>query len=338
MKKATVFDVAREAGVSRSSVSRVLNNVDPVSPRLRDQVEQAVEKVGYHHRRHAGSRTSFIAVLIVDGANPYFTELYEGILEASTRLEMVSSLLDLKGGEEHVERISRWIVKSGCDGIIYCSSSHTLSNEKLASFSDQYRIPVVLINRDFSHPKIPTIRINFEEGMYGATRHLLKLSHRRIACLTGRPGSDSDIGKLKGVERALAEVNLSISPDLFLSGDSTIEWGYQNMNRFLALPEDRRPTAVLAFNDLLALGAMHAMRARRLRTPDDVSIVGFDDVAMSAHSNPPLTTVSPPKRQMGNLAVRLLHQIRTEGSVEMERYTMLESPLIVRESTGYCRQ
>lgn len=334
-RKPTVTDVARAAGVSPSSVSRVLNNVPPLSAELRRRVEQAVAALGYEHRRPALHYQGAIAVLIPDTTNAYFHEIALGIQEQAAQYGAVISLVLTMPDEDYVQRLLRWLGRGGCEAVIV-TSGRMLSDEQLASLRDRSNLPVVLINRRSAHPRIPSIHINFADSMRRAARHLFTLGHTRVAFLSGPEGSVSSIEKRKGVELALQEAGRTVDPELFLAGPSTVEWGYQNMNTLLALPAARRPTGVVAFNDLVALGAIHACRSQRVRVPDDVSITGFDDIAMAAHANPPLTTISPPKQEIGKLAARLVHQIRTDGEAPADHFTMMESPLVVRESTAPC--
>ena len=332
-RRPTVTDVARAAGVSPSSVSRVLNNVPPISATLRLQVEQAVSALGYEHRRPAMHYQGAIAVLVPDTMNGYFHEIALGVEEQAVQYGAVASLVLMAPQQEYLQRLLRWLARGACEAVIV-ASGRALSDEQLVGLKERANLPIVLINRRSPHPQIPSIHINFADSMYRATRHLLGLGHEKLAFLSGPEGSVSSVEKRRGVDMALAESGIVVRPERFLAGQATVEWGYQNMNGLLALPPADRPTGVVAFNDLVALGAIHACRVQRVRVPDDVSITGFDDIAMAAHANPPLTTISPPKAEMGKLAVRLVHQIRTNGEADVAQYTMMESPLIVRESTA----
>ncbi len=314
----------------------MLNNVPPISAELRRQVEQAVRTLGYEHRRPALHYQGAIAVLIPDTMNGYFHEIALGIEEQALQYGAVVNLVLVSPQEDYVRRLLRWLARGASEAVIVTSGNRAITEEQLMALKDRSHLPLVLINRRSVRPGIPSIQIDFADSMYRATRHLLKLGHTRLAFLSGPASSGSSAEKKRGIDMAMADAGLAIEPGLYLTGESTVEWGYQNMNALLALEPEQRPTAVVAFNDLVALGAIHSCRAHRVRVPDDVSITGFDDIAMAAHANPPLTTISPPKREMGKLAVRLAHQIRTSGESEVDQYTMMESPLIVRESTAAC--
>jgi len=335
-RRPTVSDVARAAGVSPSSVSRVLNNVPPLSAKLRKQVEEAVQALGYEHRRPALPYQGAIAVLIPDTMNGYFHEIAVGVEEQAVQYAAIVNLVVVNPQGEYIRRLMRWLGKGACEAVIVTSGNKAITDEQLAAMKDRSNLPVVLINRRIPHPRVPSIHINFADAMYRATKHLLKLGHTRLAFLCGPGSSASSDEKRKGVDMALSEAGVAIAPQLFLAGQATVEWGYQNMNALLQLAAGQRPTGVVAFNDLVALGAINACHTQRVRVPEDVSVTGFDDIAMAAHANPPLTTISPPKQEMGRLAVRLIHQIRIRGEAEVDQYTMMESPLIVRESTAAC--
>jgi DNA-binding LacI/PurR family transcriptional regulator len=166
---------------------------------------------------------------------------------------------------------------------------------------------------------------------YRATQHLLNLNHTRIGYLAADKDSKKD--QQEGVDLALAEAGLSLPSEWRPVGFRTIEGGFQAMSALLALPEARRPTAVIAFNDLMAVGALQAVRSYGLRVPRDMSIVGFDDIPMAAHTAPPLTTVDVPKYYMGQLAVRLLRQLH-ESQTPLRSHSLVEARLIIRESTA----
>jgi DNA-binding LacI/PurR family transcriptional regulator len=330
-----VADVARLAGVSPSSVSRVLNNVRPISDRTRRRVELAVEELGYRHKPITPAFPNPLAVIVPDVSNPYFLELADGVEEGALSAGMMVNLV-ISGRAPDPKQIERWLVRAGYSGLVLTSSTKTIPDELLISLREKEGIPIVLINRRIESPQIPSLTINFEDASCRAARHLIRLHHRRIAVLAGPQASESSRRKRLGIERAFAEAGIVDDPQLWQPGPPTVEWGYQNMTHILRTAAPR-PTAVLAFNDLVALGAMHAIRSAGMEIPRDVSVIGFDDIAMAAHANPPLTTVSPPKRDMGKLAVALLDQIRQSGPPVIDNYTVMESPLVERETTAAVR-
>jgi LacI family transcriptional regulator len=182
--------------------------------------------------------------------------------------------------------------------------------------------------------EVACIRLDFEKAVYHAARHLLNLGHTRIGYIAGPEATEMSIARRKGLEDALSEVGLAFQPERMASGFPNVAGGFQAMSALLSLPEAERPTAVQTYNDLMALGALKAIHAHNLRVPEDISVIGFDDIALAAHSNPPLTTVEQPKAYMGSLAMRMLRELMDRRLGPGGGFTLLESRLIVRDTTG----
>jgi len=218
------------------------------------------------------------------------------------------------------------------DGIIVCASR--LSDGELIALREQTSVPLVLLNRQVAHPALSCILVDFENATYRAARHLINLNHTRIAYLAGPTGSTASRARRRGIEMALREAGLSLPEAWCPASFPNVDGAFQAMSALLSLSADQRPSAVLVYNDVMALGALHAIRAHHMRVPNDISVVGFDDIAMAAHTNPPLTTVAQPKYRMGKLAMRLLAQLARGEPVRSEGFTLLDAPLIVRESTA----
>ena len=218
------------------------------------------------------------------------------------------------------------------DGIIVCASR--LAAQDLIALHERHKTPMVVINRIVNHPGIPCILVDLENATYRAARHLLTLKHTRIAYLAGPGQSEQSRARRRGLELALTEAGLGLRSEWCPSSFPNVDGGFQAMSALLAMPIADRPTAVLAYNDVMAMGALHAIRAHHLRVPHDVSIVGFDDIAMAAHTNPPLTTVDQPTYRMGKLAMQMLRHLMQGQPIPGDGYTLVESPLIVRESTA----
>jgi LacI family transcriptional regulator len=222
------------------------------------------------------------------------------------------------------------------DGVIVAGSR--IATDDLVSHCRRYAIPLVLINRSLGcFPDVACIRVDFEKATYHAARHLLSLGHTRVGFLSGPEITDMSIARRRGLEKALDEVGLSLRPELMASGFPNVAGGFQAMSALLSLPESERPTAVQTYNDLMALGALQSIRSPRLRIPEDISVVGFDDISAAAHTNPPLTTVEQPKAYMGSLAMRMLRELMDHRLGMGAGFTLLESRLIVRETTGPAR-
>jgi LacI family transcriptional regulator len=190
-----------------------------------------------------------------------------------------------------------------------------------------------VVDREIDDLAADLVEVNHEAGGYLATQHLLQLGHRRIACIAGPQALSSARQRLQGYRRALLEAGLRDDRKLLRNGDFTSAGGHAGMASLLAKSPSEWPTAVFASNDLMAIGAVCAAAAKGLRLPQDLSVVGFDDIALAAFSNPPLTTVVQPKHQTGELAARLLLQRIAEPGRPLQR-EILQPSLVVRQSTG----
>jgi len=328
----SLHDVARKAGVSTASVSRVLNHVKPTSERLRRRVHAAAEELGYVPKSgHGVPPARLLAVVAYDLRNPYFCEILSGIEERAASFGLTPMILDLQGGRAAWDAARTAAVGLGSRGCVFLGTG--VPERELVELARESGLPVVAVNQSVRHPAVRTINIDYEKATSTATQHLLRLGHRRLGFLGGSPSSPVSEEKVHGVREALAEAGLEIAAANVIHGGATVEWGFQALNTFLARPRELRPTAVLCACDLVALGVLHALRSAQLGVPADVSVVGFDDIEMACHANPPLTTISPPKYEMGRRAVELLLAEDLHASPITE-YVMIESPLVVRESTG----
>jgi LacI family transcriptional regulator, galactose operon repressor len=338
-RKATIRDVATVAGVSISSVSRVLNRIEPLSDELVRKVEAAVEDVGYHYSaRKQNYSFSTVAVLIPDTSNLYFMEIINGIEDQARRLGYIVTIIVVTQNPDEKQKLLQWLPRSNLSGIIFCSSSGGgFTDADLHHLQNVEKIPVVLLNRRLPSPDFAGIQINFVDAMYRATKYILSLGHRRISILGRHKYSESANLKKEGIQKAFKEVGMRIEEDMYIEGLPTIEWGFHGTGLFLDRPPASRPTAIIGLDDLNAVGALHAIRHRGMRVPEDISVIGFDDIAMAAHSSPPLTTVAAPKYEMGALSVQILEQMKKNTStVKIGSFKLMESPLIIRESTGAC--
>jgi LacI family transcriptional regulator len=331
-------DVARHAHVSPSTVSRVLNNSAPVREGVRTRVFDALEVLGYEPpsaRQRASVLEGAVVLLIPDILNPFFAEIARGVQDEAAADGLMTVLLDTMEDPQREERLLRTLARQLVGGIIACGSR--LSAEALIAARRRHRVPMVVLNRSIRHPDVPCIIVDSENATYRATRHLLDLHHTRIAFVAGPSTSEAALARRRGIEAALAEAGLALPDEWCIGSLPDVNGGFLATSALLALPPENRPTAVIAYNDIMALGALHAARALHLRVPDDISVVGFDDIAMAAHTDPPLTTISQPKYRLGRLAMQLARRLMRGQPSPGEGYTLMESPIIVRESTGPAR-
>lgn len=335
MPTAKLLDVARHAGVSPATVSRVLNNTAPVNERTRIRVLEAIATLGYKPvsiPTPEETNQGTIALLITDILNPFFPEIVRGVEDEAGSKGLAMLLCNTSEDPQREAQVLQILAERRVDGIIACASRVGASD--LIALHEHHNTPLVVINRRIDRPDIPSIVVDLEDAAYRSAQHLLGLNHTRIAYLSGHGSSDTSRARRHGIERALAEVKLGMRPEWCPMSFPNVEGGFQAMSALLALPERERPTAVIAYNDIMALGALHAIRTHRLRVPEHISVVGCDGIAMAAHANPPLTTIDQPKYRMGQLAMQILRQMLTEQYTPSSGYTLMEAPLVVRESTA----
>ncbi|MCU0502868.1 MAG: LacI family transcriptional regulator [Anaerolineae bacterium] len=226
----------------------------------------------------------------------------------------------------------RILIGQSVSGIIACGSR--LPPDELTTIRRHMDTPMVVINHCVDLPKVGCIMVDLETGVYRAARHLLDLNHTRIAFLPGPAASETSQRRRRGLEAALVEAGLALRPEWCPASFPDVDGGFQAMSAILALSPAQRPTAVITHNDLMALGVLHAIRTHHLHVPEDISVIGIDNIHMAAHANPPLTTLSPPKHRMGRMAMQMLKRLIDGKSAPDPGYTLVECPLIVRESTG----
>ena len=339
-RRPTTKDVARLAGVSKTTVSYVLNDTPhvKVSAETRARVYHAVEQLGYFANSNArGLRTRStrtLALLVPDVTNPFWTQVVRSVEDTAAAHGYAVLLGNSDDSAAKEETYLRLFVEKCVDGILLGS---THSEASYVDKLERLGVPCVLIDRDNSSGKLPCVALdNIHAGMLAA-EHLVGLGHRRIGLLNGPTRLKVFQDFLKGYRQALRRNGLPYQAHMVRSAavSARQEQGKMMMEELLALPD--RPTAVCAATDLLATGALRALQVAGLHVPDDVAVVGNDDIPLASELSVPLTTVAPPKYELGATGVRML-LARIEGeSLETQR-VLLPVELIVRESCGASRQ
>lgn len=333
-KRPTLADIARHARVSTITVSRVIHKTGPVSQDLRERIELSIAALGYTSRKTVQPPAGgTIAVLTGDLLNPFFPEIVRGIQEEADNYGLILTLYNLTDHPNRQQQLLQRLSRQRVDGVILMGSAPF---PELLTWREQHHISLVVLNRRIVQPGIHCILVDFENALYRATQHLLGFKHTRIGYLAPSRNTEVAQARWRGFEAALTEAGLSIRPEWCpsISPGLDIDGGLQAMRLLLDLPSTERPTGIIAFNDAVALGALHAVRIHGLCVPQDISIIGVDDIFVAAHAYPPLTTISQPKYQMGKLAVQTLARMNEGQMNATGGCTVLESPLIVRESTG----
>lgn len=322
---ATIRDVARSAGVSASTVSRALAGSELVSPATRERVQDAAERLGYHPNRAARGlitgRTNNLGLIVPDLANPFFPGVVKGVQARAREADLAVFVADTEEDVVAEARLARSLSKQ-VDGLVLCSTR--MSEEELRSIASD--MTVVLMNRRASG--ISSISVDNAGGMRQAVRHLAALGHRRLAYVAGPANSWSSNQRLQGLRPAAEEAGLELVelgsfPPHFGSGVAAAD---------LALAAG--VTGVMAYNDIVALGLLSRFSARGIAVPDQISVVGCDDIALSAMCNPSLTTIGLPQEQAGRAAVNLLIKLFDESQPADAVDIELETQLVVRASTG----
>jgi LacI family transcriptional regulator len=327
-ERVTIHDVARLAGVSRQTVSRAVNDKGEIDSDTKERVLEAVRTLGYRPSRFArGLRRSAsvtLGLVIADLTNPYFPEVASGVLEVAEErgwhVVVVESRNDPQREGNALDVLSHQV-----DAIIgYCHND----DDVLARRSGG--LPMVLLERGPEQTRFGSIGIDVAAGLEQGVKHLVAAGHRRIGMLDGAPPDQPSARRTHFVAQARAH-RVPIGPDWVVSCEEhTVEWGERAMDRlFDAQPE---LSAVFGFNDLIAIGAMRAVRRRGLRVPDDVAVLGFDGLALGALVEPPLTTLRIDTRQLGRLAVAQVARMLAGEPPSRGEDAWIRPELLVRAS------
>jgi len=332
----TLDQVAKIAGVSRATVSRVVNNSPKVSPRTREKVKKAIKESGYKPdavaRSLAKNETGIVGLVIPESvsrlfSDPFFAPFIQAVTEKCNDLDYELMLSLLTTPDREKEQCEGVVSSSFLDGFLFASSTveDPLVDELLSDGT-----PFISVGR---HPneEVNFVDVDNYGGAKRATEYLLNLDHERIAAITGPLDQAAGIDRLKGYKDALREAGMEPEEGLIVEGDFTEESGVNGAQTLLA----NFPTAIIAANDMTAIGALKAVKKSGKSVPEDIAIVGFDDVASATAVEPPLTTVRQPIRELGRQATSALHQLIHEsnpGDGSLRR-DFLETELVVRSST-----
>jgi LacI family transcriptional regulator len=330
---ATIKDVALRAGVSVTTVSHVVNDTRHVSAQGRERVELAIRELDYVPSAVARSlksnTTRTLGMLIPNSSNPYFAEIVRIVED---RCFGAGYTLILCNTDDEPRRQSVYLqvlAERRIDGLIVVSTG---DDDSLVTQLHGLRIPTVLVDREIDDPACDLVETAHMQGGLLAVRHLLSLGHRRIACIGGPTGVMPSEQRIEGWRMALAEAGAPPTADALLwRGGFTSQGGYEAMHAILRT--EQAPSAVFVCNDLMAIGALRAAHESGVRVPDELSIVGFDDIELSAYTSPPLTTVAQPKERIGALAVDMLLE-RVGARRRDARKVVLQPELRVRASTA----
>ncbi|MQY39893.1 HTH-type transcriptional regulator DegA [Streptomyces sp. RB17] len=333
-RRPTLEQVAARAGVGRGTVSRVINRSPKVSERSRAAVERAIDELGYVPNLAARSlvtrRTHSVALVVPEAetrlfSEPYFSTIIRGVSSRLSTAGMQLLLVLVRDGEEHA-RLASYLTAQRVDGVLMVAVH---SDDTLPDLLDGLAVPTVLAGRRHDLEHVGHVRADNSGGARLAVQHLLDKGRRTVATITGPLDMDVARARLDGYREALRSAGITVDEGLISHGDFTEGGGRVAMRDLL----QRRPDldAVFAASDVTASGAVHELRTRGLRVPDDVAVVGFDDSIVARHIDPPLTSVRQPIEEMGHtMASLLLDEIDQRGKGHRE--VVLPTELVLRES------
>jgi LacI family transcriptional regulator, galactose operon repressor len=327
-------EIARLSGVSRSTVSRVVNNDPKVSERTRTQVQEVLQRVNFHPnaaaRSLAAGRSRVLGLVIPMGVaalftDPYFPLLTQGVAAAANAHD--HSVMLWVAEPEYERRTIGQVMQNGLiDGVILASM---LSDDPLLRALIQGSLPFILVGRHPTNTTVNYIDVDNINSARQAVTHLLRLGRRRIATITGPQNMSVGADREAGYVTALRQRGLAIDPNLIVESDFTESGAHAAMQRLLPF----NPDAVFAASDVMAIGALRALRDAGRRVPEDIALIGFDDMPFAARSDPPLTTVRQPVQRTGEVAAETLIDL-IEHPEAQPRRILLPTELVIRASCG----
>jgi len=327
----TLHDVARLAGVSIATVSATINQSAYVSPELQERVRKAIAEIAYHPDGIARSlkkrSTQTLGLIISDITNPFFTALVRGIEDAANARGHALILCNTDEDVEKERAYLRLLRSRRVDGLIMAPAGCVKDYQQ---FSVEANTPLVFIDRKISSVPADAVVVDNVGGARQVVDYLLRLGHRHIGAITGLPHISTTHERIEGYRQALEAAGLPPDPALMLGGNSRLKGGYQAGLALLSFP--KRPTAIFATNNLMAIGLMRAVAERELRCPEDVSVACFDDFEWASVFQPRLTTVAQPTYEMGVKAAEVLFA-RLDGTLAGDPKEIVLSPtLMIRDS------
>ncbi|EEO01416.1 substrate-binding domain-containing protein [Vibrio cholerae] len=328
---ATMKDIARLAGVSTSTVSHVINKSRFVSDEIAERVNNAAQQLNYAPSALARSlkmnRTKTIGMLVTTSTNPFFGEVVKGVERSCYHQGYNLILCNTEGDNQRMKASINTLLQKRVDGLLLMCS--TLEGERLDVFDRYPDIPIVVMDWGpilFASDKIQD---NSLQGGYMAAKHLIECGHKEIGCITGPLIRHQAQMRYEGYKRALAEAGIAINPDWIVESDFECEGGYQAFEKLYQ--RGKLPSALFVSNDMMAMGVIQAASQRGLRVPDDLSLIGYDDVHIAKFMTPALTTIHQPTYRLGKAAVDTL-LYRLENPDTTAQVVQLEPTLVVRNS------
>ena len=330
MKRTTIEDVAQAAGVSRQTVSRAMNDKNEISQETKERVMRAVEELGYRPNRMAQSmvtqRTHMVGMLMADITNPFFPEVTRGVQDVAQANGYNVFVCNTDDRESLELQEMRSLAAQGVDGIIVFS--HSASEENLRAFADTYQ-PMVFVNRALEHPHVSYMMVDNFLGAQLAVAHFATKQRTQIGMLTNNSATYLSSRRLIGFKKSLSDYSLPFAENRIIPEAPTLEGGYQAAHQLL----DRYPeiNAIFTYNDLMAIGALRACNERGRRVPEDIALIGFDDIQLARMTTPALSTIHVDKYALGQMAMnRVMEMINNPDETYPPIY--INPELVIRET------
>jgi LacI family transcriptional regulator len=329
----TIHEVAKRAGVGSITVSRVINNSGYISTETRERVEKAITEMGYVPNTLARSlrsrRTNTVGLMVTDITNPFFTTLARGVEDAANEAGYTVIFCNTDESVTKEEKYLNVLLQKQIDGLLLVPTQSRVNSIQQIQ---KQGTPVVVLDRRIPEVGVDTVRCDSIDGAYQLSKYLVSLGHRQIAVMSGSIGVSTADDRVAGYRKALIEAEIAIDESYIFRGDFTQESGYSMTKQAINL--SLRPTALIAANNFITIGAMKALQEVGMDVPDDIALVGFDDLPPAMVTFPFFTVASQPAYQMGTRAMQLLLE-RLEGK-EMNAFQeiILPTQLIIRRSSG----
>lgn len=336
--RVTIRDIAREARVSHSTVSRALHDHPAISPETIANVKALAAKMGYipsaAARKLKTQRSRAMGVIVNSLGDPFWSDVIQGIDQILQSANYSLFIASTNGDKLREKEVVQAMVQHGVDGVIVCSPLFS-PEQNLALMA--YDLPMVIVNNEGASTSQSIVSNDDVYGTHLATRHLAELGHRRVAYIGISGGGRTNADREKGFRDEMQQHNLAVDERRLVYGaEETPAEGYKAASQLLLLPE--RPTAVLCYNDYMAIGVYSALYNAGLKIPAEVSVVGFDDIDLSAYLTPALTTVRQYKSRLGSIvATTMLHQIANLGNPKTQgrpERISIRGALVIRGSTA----
>ncbi len=329
-----IREIAKRAKVSTATVSRAINRVPTVDPQLAKRVWKVVDQLGYYPNRQAralvSGRTRIFGLIVSEIINPFFPEIVQSFEDMAVQHNYELLLTSTVHNPKRMEIAVRRMIEHRVDGVAVLTFG---MEDSLLEDLRFRKVPLVFVDVGSNLPGVSSIRVQYQHGIQQAVQHLAALRHTRIAFVTGPLHLKSALARKTAFEESAQEIGLQIPPEFIVVGDHTMEGGMKALAELVRLPD--RPTAVMCSNDMTAIGVLREAYDCGIRVPQDLSVVGFDDIRLAHFTTPPLTTVEMSQVELSKLAFKaLIHQVESDPGTPANREYLLMTNLVQRRSTG----